>query len=51
MSMIGHFEFGKNLINFGKPLHTSVTHQGPKYFTPGGTFGGNWTLLGSLSQF
>ena len=37
-------------FNFGKPESVSASHQGTKYFTPGGTPGYPSTFLGDKGQ-
>ena len=40
-----------NLMKFGELVENRVNRQGQNYFSPGGTFRGNFTLLSRNGQF
>ena len=40
-----------NLTKFGELVENRVNRQDQNYFSPGGTFGGNFTLLTKLANF
>ena len=46
-----HVDLNENLMKLATEVLSVTNRQRQKYFTPGGTFRGNSTLLSSLEQY